>query len=318
MASLDVRHFCLLAALQQHGSLHAAARALHLSPSALSQQLRELEQRLGGSLFRREWRRLAPTPAGLRLLQGAHTVLEEIERVENEARSLIRGATGTLRFAMACQQSYRWLPAVLSRFADLEPGIEVTIVGEAATAPTEWLLSRKLDVALLAGKPPRDRRLKCTPLFRDELVAIVSRRHPWARQRRVEVAAFADEQLFCDEHALETREPLGHALAKAGVAPKKRSLVPMHGTVALDLVHANLGVTVMPRWTAAPFTPRKDYALLPIGACGLWLDWFVVTRQEIADKALSTFLGVLLEQQGAARREAAKHGNFRRPRDGLQ
>jgi len=112
MSTLEPRHFRLLVALEQYGSLHAAARVLHLSPSALSQQLRDLEQRLGGALFRRDWRKLVATQGGPRLLQGARTVLDELDRVENETRALIRGATGTLRLAMGCQQSYRWLPAV--------------------------------------------------------------------------------------------------------------------------------------------------------------------------------------------------------------
>jgi len=295
MSALEVRHLNLLVALQKYGSLHAAARSLHLSPSALSQQLRELEQRLGGSLFRREWRRLVPTPGGTRLLQGAQGMLDEMERIEAETRSLIRGATGTIRLAMGCQQSYRWLPAVLARFSKVEPEIEVMITAEAAAAPAEWLLSRRLDVAVVAGKLPRDRRLDTTLLFRDELVAIVSREHAWAKQRRVDVASFAHEQLFCDEDALEPQAPLGRALDKAGVVPKKRTLVPMQGTIALDLVHANLGVTVMPRWTAAPFAPRKHFALVPIGGRGLWLDWFVVTRRESADGPLAKFLAVLLE-----------------------
>lgn len=301
MASLEVRHLRMLSALHQHGSLHAAARSLHVSASALSQQLRELEQRLGGALFRREWRRLVPTRAGARLFQGARTLLDEIERIETEARSLIQGAAGTLRLAMACQQSYRWLPEVLARFGTLEPEIEVTIVGEAAVAPAEWLLTRRLDVAVVAGRPPRDRRLKASSLLRDELVAIVSRNHRWSRLAKIQVAAFKEEQLFCDEHALDPGAPLGRAFARAGVVPKKRALVPMNGTVALDFVHANLGVTVMPRWTAASLAPRAEFALIPIGARGLWLDWFVVTRQEPADRALASFLKVLLEQHGAAK-----------------
>jgi len=74
----------------------------------------------------------------------------------------------------------------------------------------------------------------------------------------------------------------------------------MQGTVALDLVHANLGVTVMPRRTAAQLTPAKDFALT-IGKRGLWLDWFVVTRREPCERPLATFLDVLLEQHAPAR-----------------
>ena len=69
--------------------------------------------------------------------------------------------------------------------------------------------------------------------------------------------------------------------------------MPTNGTVALDLVRANLGVTVMPRWTVAPVVRRDDIALVRVGARGLWLQWSAVTRSEPASPALATFLGIL-------------------------
>lgn len=78
---METRHLLLLVALDELGSLHAAARALHLSPSALSQQLRELEDRIGGPLFERRWRRLASTDAGRRLTDTARAACASRRRV---------------------------------------------------------------------------------------------------------------------------------------------------------------------------------------------------------------------------------------------
>lgn len=289
----ETRHLQLALALHEEGSLHAAARRLHLTPSALSQQLRDLERRLGGPLFHREWRRLTPTAAARRLIEGARGVLAELERVENETRALLAGAQSTLRIAMLCQESYRWLPAVLSRFAGRAPDVDVSIVADATRDSSEWLAARKLDLALVAGKRERDRRLKDAHVFHDELVAVVSRRHPWADARQVPVRAFSSEQLFCDEGALTKQAPLGAALANANVSPRKVSVVPTNGTVALELVRANLGVSVMPRWTVTPIAERDDFALVRVGARGLWLHWSAVTRNEPASSALATFLGIL-------------------------
>lgn len=289
----ETRHLQLLLALDEEGSLHAAARRLHLTPSALSQQLRELERRLGGPLFLREWRRLKPTPAARRLIDGARIMLAELERVEGETRALLAGAHSTLRIAMICQESYRWLPDVLSRFAARAPDVDVCIVGDAAHDSSEWLTEHKIDLALMAGKRARDRRLEDAHVFRDELVAVVSRRHPWAGEPRVPVRAFANEQLFCDEGALSKQAPLGALLSNANVSPRKVSFVPTNGTVALDLVRANLGITVMPRWTVAPVVRRDELALVRVGTGGLWLQWSAVTRREPASPALATFLGIL-------------------------
>jgi LysR family transcriptional regulator, regulator for metE and metH len=289
----ETRHLQLLLVLDEESSLQAAARRLHLTPSALSQQLRELERRLGGPLFQREWRRLTPTPAARHLIEGGRGVLAELERVESETRALLAGAKLTLRIAMICQESYRWLPDVLSRLSAQAPDVDVSIVADAAHDPNEWLTARKIDLAIVAGKRPRDRRIKDAHVFRDELVAVVSRRHPWASVRQVPVRAFANEQLFCDAGALTKQAPLGGLLAQASVSPRKLSLVPTNGSVTLDLVRANLGVAVMPRWTVAPVVKRDELALVRVGSRGLWLQWSAVTRSEPASPALATFLEIL-------------------------
>jgi LysR family transcriptional regulator for metE and metH len=293
MIRAETRDLRLLAALAASGTLHAAARQLHVSPSALSQQLRALEEGVGGKLFERRAQRLAATPAGQHFTAGARALLAELERLEREVQTLLAGATATIRLAMSCHQSYRWLPRVLARFAELEPRVDVTLVVEAAASPFEWLLERRLDVALVTGKQRRDRRLRARRIFRDELVAVVGTAHPWARRRWVEAGNFADEQLFADARALDAREPLGAALARARVSPRKLTQVPMTGSVALDLVRAGLGVTLFPRWTVQDQLRAGDLAMARIGKRGLWLDWFLATRREPADVPLESFLALL-------------------------
>lgn len=293
----ETRDLQLLLTLEAARTLHAAARQLHVSPSALSQQLRGLEQRLGGPLFDRRARRLTPTAAGQRFTAGARHVLAELELLEREVVALLGGATATLRLAMSCHQSYRWLPRVLARFAELEPKVELALVADAAAAPFEWLLERRLDVALVTGKAPRDRRLQAKRLFRDELVVVVGTSHPWAARRRVQPRDFASEQLFGDARLLDAREPLGRALAKARVSPRKKTEVPMSGNIALDFVRAGLGVTLLPRWTVAAQLRAGDLALLHVGQRGLWLDWHLATRREPASPALERLLGILRAEQ---------------------
>ena len=111
-AGLEVRHFQLVAAIADTGSLAAASLKLHLTPSALSHQLRDAETRLGGHLFQRRHRKLLLTGAGERMLASARRVLAEIEEVENgrdAPEDLIRLSTG-------CYTVYGWLPPVLRRF----------------------------------------------------------------------------------------------------------------------------------------------------------------------------------------------------------
>lgn len=302
----ETRDLKLMVALDEEGSLQAAARRLHLTPSALSQQLRELERKLGGALFLRQWRRLVMTTAGQRFLQGARGALRELERVEAETRQLLAGSLGQIRLAAGCQQSFRWLPELLRRYAEAEPAVEVTLIAEAAQAPFDWLLERRLDVALVADRIPRDRRLRVTRLFRDELVAVVPRRaHPWSRRPQVSAKDFADAHLFTDAGALERTAPLGRALALASVAPRRTTMVPMVGTVAVDLVRAGLGVTLLPRWTVAPLLRANGLRTVRVGARGLWLDWALVTRNEPLERPLGAFVETVRRHHPQAGQKAS-------------
>jgi LysR family transcriptional regulator, regulator for metE and metH len=285
----DTRHLALLVALEDHGSLVAASRQLHLTPAALSLQLRAIEERLGGALFRREWRRLLPTTAGRRMITGARQVLDELARVEAEARQLLAGAQAVIRVTVVCHQSYRWLSDVLEIFAADHPEVEVTVIPEAAEAPADALSRRKVDVALVSddlGRPPG---LEVRPLFRDELVAVVGRKHPWFGRRRVDAAGFASEHVITDSGILRPTSVFARALAEAGVAPRKVTLVPPAGSVAVDMARASLGVTLLPLWT---FESLRDanVAAVRVGRRGLWLKWSLATRAEESDGALGAFL----------------------------
>jgi LysR family transcriptional regulator, regulator for metE and metH len=279
---------------------------LHVTPSALSQQLRDLEERLGGALFRRQWRRLIPTSAGRRLTDSAHAVLRELERAESEVRGLLGGASGTIRVATVCHQSYRWLPEVLRAFGERWPDVEVTVVTEAAALPQEWLAQRQLDVALVADVVRPDPRVRLTPLFRDELVALVGRAHPWYGRKSVPVRALADQHFWADEGAFRRDSALGKVLAREGeVAPRKITLVPMSGIVPIEMARENLGITLMPRWAVEALLAEGDVGAVRIGPRGVWLDWAVAVRNEEPEPAHAGFLRALAEHHPRARKRRA-------------
>ena len=272
--SFDLRHLQLLVAIEEQGSLHAAGKRLHLSASALSLQLRELESRLGGKLFDRRWRRLHVTPAGQRLTTAARSVLAEMSRVETEVTQLLAGRAGVLRITTGCMQSYRWLPVVLAAWSRSHPDAQVSIVGEAGEAPLEALRAGTVDVALVVGEAAPD--LRATPLFRDELVAIVSARHPLAASKRVSARALVKEAYWGSPDSFAAGTPLGGALATAGVAFDRVTPLSFASGAPLEMARANQGVTVCPRWFVAPELARREVVALRIER-GLWLEWCAVT-----------------------------------------
>jgi LysR family transcriptional regulator for metE and metH len=310
----ETRHLLLLVALDRAGSLNTAARELHLSPSALSQQLRELEDRLGGPLFSRQWRRLVATAAGRRLTDTARALIGDLSRAEDEVRNLIRGAAGSLRVATSCHQSYAWLPGVLRAFAAQFPGVDVTVVADGVDAPCDALLARKLDVALVTADTPRPRGVTLKSLFQDELVLLVGSDHPAAKRSFIALRALRDEHLWSDPHALEPHTVLGRALAReGGILPKKLTPVPPASGVAVEMARENLGVALLPRWAAAPLTRTGELHALRLGRHGLAHEWLVATRSGESEPALDAFLDALSKNspgsespQRAERPRAAK------------
>src|SRR6478752_4961063 len=113
---LEVRHLQLVAAVAEVGSLTRAGDRLHVTQSALSHQLKDIEGRLGAPLFHRRGKRLALTPAGEQLLQSARDVLERLRQTEDVIRHLGAERRSVLRITTECTTCYHWLPPLLTEY----------------------------------------------------------------------------------------------------------------------------------------------------------------------------------------------------------
>src|ERR1700675_181318 len=143
--SLELRHLDLVRTVVEEGGLTRAGKRLGLSQSALSHQLRAVEEQFGVSLFHRVGRRLALAPAGERILRTAGLVLPEMERTEMELRQNSSRMVGALRLSAECYTCYQWLPAIACRFMRKYPDVDLRIVTEATGAPVQALLNNELD-----------------------------------------------------------------------------------------------------------------------------------------------------------------------------
>jgi LysR family transcriptional regulator, regulator for metE and metH len=309
-AGLEVRHFQLVAAIAETGSLAAASLKLHLTPSALSHQLRDAESRLGGLLFQRRHRRLLLTGAGERMLASAHRVLAEIAEVENgrdAAEDLIRVSTG-------CYTVYGWLPPVLRRFQAEHPRVELKIVLEATRQPVAALLAGELDLALTT-QVPSNARLSATRLFEDELLLVVPAGHPLDRRRGgdprserrserrggeprsksrpVSAAELAREHLLVYDAPREQLDVFTRVLWPAGLEPRRVSRVPLTEAL-IELVRGGVGVATLPGWIL-PSASRKGLAFQRLTTGGVRRRWSAVTLAGTRPKPLERFVQVLRE-----------------------
>jgi LysR family transcriptional regulator, regulator for metE and metH len=275
---LEIRHLRLVQTVAAVGSLTAAALRLNLTQSALSHQLRDIEERLGTALFLRRNRRMIATPAGQRLIASAAKVLSELDRTETEVRDMAKGRQGLLRVATECYTCYHWLPAVLQDFRRTAPGVDVRIEVDATRKPMAALLDGTLDLAIMTSTA-RDRRLATTPLFRDEMLAIVPATHRLARKPFVRPSDLAGETLFMYVTSDESYvyEKLLHP---AGVQLTWKQVQLTEAI--LELVRGGMGMTILARWVVQPYLQSRALCGVRLGPSPFLRAWTAVVPRPLA------------------------------------
>jgi LysR family transcriptional regulator for metE and metH len=275
---LEVQDLRLVHAIVGDGGLARASDRLHLTPSALSHRLAELERRVSAPLFARVGRKLVPTPVGETLLAAAPGLLAAFGELEAGLRRQTTARVAALRVATECYTCYHWLPGVLASFEREHPKVEVRVVLPATRRAVRALLEGELDIAI-SDERPTDPRLVAHPLFTSEFVAVVAPTHPWVSRPFVRAADFAEERLLRYPMPREHSTLLSEILGPHGVVPASEETVELTEAL-LELVRAGRGVAALASWMVAPRVARGELATVPIREAAAKRRWSAVTRRQ--------------------------------------
>ncbi len=192
---IEARRLHILRAVADHGTVTAAAAALYLTPSAVSQQLSALEQETGHRLVERGARGVRLTPPGEILLAHTHAVLAELERAEAELAAYRTGASGTVTVTSFATGINLVVAPALAVLAGTAPGIRVRVRDAEGDASLRMVLDRRTDVAVAVeyrGAPGADDpRLTRVPLYAEPFDAVLPPGHPLTAAERVPLADLA-------------------------------------------------------------------------------------------------------------------------------
>jgi DNA-binding transcriptional LysR family regulator len=185
---LDPRRLAVLREFAARGTIAAAADALAFTPSAVSQQLSQLQREAGVELLRKVGRRLELTDAGRTLVARADELLARMEEIDAELAAQAEGVAGTVRVgAFQTAASAIVIPA-LDRLAEHHPQLRVELVESEAEQSLPALERGRLDVAIAEeyehAPRPRSTRLRREYLEPDEMVLALPRRHAAAKSKR--------------------------------------------------------------------------------------------------------------------------------------
>jgi len=275
---LEIRHLETLIAIRDGGSLIEASERLHVTQSALSHQLRELEERLGTQLLNRRTRPLRFTTAGLRVLALADDVLPRMRAAERELRKLAAGRTGRLHLAIECHSCFQWLMPALDVFREQWPEVVLDLSAAFSFAPLPALVRGDLDL-VITSDPIKLEAVHYFPLFRYELVLAVARHSPLAMYKYIEPAHLQDQTLITYPVERDRLDVFTAFLDPADMEPaevRTTELTPM----IVQLVASGRGVAALPNWALTEYLDQGLLQACRLGPDGIWRTLYAGVRVE--------------------------------------
>ncbi|MGO2498435.1 MAG: LysR substrate-binding domain-containing protein [Vibrio litoralis] len=291
---IEIKHLRTLSVLRDTGSLTATATALHLTQSALSHQLKELESRIGGKLFLRKTRPIKFTSEGAIILKVADEVLPKIARAENDIASLKEDVNGRLHMAIECHSCFQWLMPALKEYQIAWPTVTLDFSSGFGFEPLPALVAGELDLVITSDIQPRS-EVHYEPLFDFEMRLITATNHPLADKEFIEPDDLAALTMLSYPVQKQRLDVVKHFLQPAGVEPAKWKQAD-NTLMLVQMVSAGLGVAALPNWAISEFSRQGLITSKPLGK-GLWRRLFAATRHAEKDKRyLQAFFSTAKQQ----------------------
>ena len=240
----DLRHIKAFLAAARIGNFTRAAVETHISQSAFTVQIRQLEDALGVRLFDRGKRRVVLTSAGRDLLAPLEQVIVEVESIVSRTRELSGLRRGIVRIAVLPSVAACFLPEALRRFTHEHPGIVVQIRDLVGARVLEAVRNDEVDVGI-GSRIRADREIQIRPLLVDRLSAFVRKDHALARRQSVTLNEVAESPLIVTGKESSAREVLERSVKREKL-PLNIAWETNYMTTALGLVRAGLGVAILP------------------------------------------------------------------------
>ena len=286
---IEFRHLRTIKAIHEAGGLARAADQLNITQSALSHQVKGLEDQAGVELFVRRSKPLKLSAAGERLLRAAERILPEISALEAEFAGLVSGKSGRLHIAIECHACFEWLFPVLEQFRKAWPEVDVDILPGLAFDAMPALQKEKVD--LVVSSDPEDLAgVDFTPLFDYAPVFVASSQHPLAQKPYVEAEDFRGQTLITYPVERSRLDVFSQLLTPSKVEPAAIRQVELTAVILL-LVASNRGVAVLPDWVVREVKYSSDYVTRPLTEAGITRRLYAATR---SDETTKPFMAHLL------------------------
>ena len=293
MRNVTLRQMRVFAAVARNLSFTRAARELHLTQPAVSQQVKLLEEEVGLPLFEHIGRKVHLAPAGVELLRYTEQAMELL-RQAGESLSAMRGLKrGVLKLGAVSTAKY-FAPSLLSAFTPAYPEVTIKFVVGNRQEIIQQLAANEIDLVIM-GRPPRELETVAEPFAKHPQVIIASPTHPLAAKRRIKLSQLATEYFLIRETGSGTRASMERVFGERGV-PFRVSMEVTSNETIKQAVMADMGISFISSHTVGLELAAGKLVILDVVGLPIIRDWYVI---HLRDKTLApipaAFRSFLLE-----------------------
>ncbi|MEN6669823.1 LysR family transcriptional regulator [Psychrobacter sp. B38] len=279
---LELRHLNTLTALRAHGSLAAAADELHVTASAVSHQLKELENYYDISLVNRRTRPLTFTPAGKTVLALADSIMPQVTRTKANLKRLAHGQAGRLRLASECHSCFDWLMPILNQYRREWSDVELDFATGFEPEPHHLLMEGDIDLLITTSDLPIE-GISYQALFEYESRLVLSPTHDLAAKTVIDPEDLTNETLIAYPVEAKRLDIIANFMTPAHVSFDSIRTTELTAML-IQLVASERGVAALPDWVVAEYERKGWVVSRPLGS-GVRCQLYAATRtasQEMA------------------------------------
>jgi DNA-binding transcriptional LysR family regulator len=293
MKNATFRQLRVFSEVARYLSFSQAAQALHLTPPAVTMQVRELEKHVGMPLFDRSGRAVALTTVGEYMLVYARKMLATLKDAEDAAARLQKLEVGVLTIGMVSTAKY-FLPRLLAEFRREHEGVELKLVVGNREQLVSMLHANEVDIAVM-GRPPKELATRAEPFAAHPHVFVAPVDHPLARAGTLPPAALQGEAFILREQGSGTRAALEKFLQGSRTELRVTMEMASNETIK-QAVMAGMGLSFLSLHTLGLELDNQLIALLDVEEAPVVRAWNVVhTLSKLLSPAAEAFRYFVLE-----------------------
>ncbi|WP_019429734.1 LysR family transcriptional regulator [Limnohabitans sp. Rim47] len=294
MKNATFRQLRVFNEVARHLSFVRAAENLHLTPPAVTMQVKELEGHVGMPLFERRGKQVSLTTTGEYMLVYARKILATVKDAEDAAARLQRAETGVLTIGFVSTAKY-FLMRLLAEFRTLHPGVDIQISIGNRDQLVGMLQNSEVDIAVM-GRPPKELKTRAEPFAAHPHVFVAAVDHPLAHRDHLRVEDLRPFDFIVREKGAGTRAAMENFFEDTHVEPRMK--IELHSNeIIKQAVMAGLGLGFLSLHTIGLELEHNLIRMLDVEGAPVVRSWNVVhTQSKMLSPAAESFRYFMLEQ----------------------